>query len=273
MFIRFSSLSITLLKRFNYILKRPLVELDLSKQEVCWRLLFVDPSIGGITGTSLTRFLIRQFPDPVTEALSFWKGIYDGTSNAPLMSFSCIVGHPRIERLDFVAFEKLLEDPTSLNLSKGLNAATALKEAVRKSLIDNVGQIQNAMFKEAIIAVRDENQSVLAFLMSIKPMFPRFLSEFKASTFLGIPAQLVGIFQNRFAKRINGLIVDSERKTLEQTQEVMPTWDLKIWDCSSIQAYSLRERSWGGPVVGATIPNPFEYLNRHSAGGSQCSVL
>ena len=280
MFAYFSCLSIAILYQFNYILKRRAIELDLDRSDVWWRLLYLDPSIGGITGTSLTRFLIRQFHDPVAEALSFWKGVYQSTQNQKLKNFAGAAGHPSVEPLDFDAFEKLMEDPTSLNLPKGLSAATALKDAVLQSLIDNVDQIKNQLFKDAILAVREENQSVLSFLMSIKPMFPRFLSEFKAATFLGIATQLVGVFQNsrtirrmfqkKFSKRINLLVIDSERRTLSSTQELPPSSGVGIWDCSATQADSLRERSWGGPVVGATVPHPFEYLNRYSPGGSSC---
>ena len=169
---------------------------------------------GGVTGTSLTRFLIRQFPDPVTEALSFWKGIHSETEDPQLKSFSCMVGNPTVERLDFAAFEKLMEDPSSLNLPKGLSAATALKEAVRQSLVDDVDQIKNQMFRDAVLAVREENQSVLTFLMSVKPMFPRFLSEFMAATFLGIASQLVGIFQN--AKTIHKMDQQTRHREREK---------------------------------------------------------
>ena len=101
-----------------------------------------------------------------------------------------------------------------------------------------------------------------------------------AATFLGIASQLVGIFQNaktirkmfqkKFARKINKLVIESERKTRESTREVVPVWDSSIWACSSSHADNLRERSWEGPVVGATVPQPFEYLNRYSQGGSHC---
>lgn len=39
-------------------------------------LLYLDPTLGGICGTSLTRFHIRMFPDPLTESLTFWKAVY-----------------------------------------------------------------------------------------------------------------------------------------------------------------------------------------------------
>lgn len=40
------------------------------------RALYLDPALGGVYGISLTRFLIRRFPDALTEGLSFWKGVY-----------------------------------------------------------------------------------------------------------------------------------------------------------------------------------------------------
>ena len=116
-FAYFSCLSIAILYQFNYILKRKVTELDLNRSDVWWRLLYLDPSIGGITGTSLTRFLIRQFPDPVTEALSFWKGVYHATGNQHLKNFAGAAGHPNVESLDFEAFEKLMEDPHQLKFT------------------------------------------------------------------------------------------------------------------------------------------------------------
>lgn len=45
-----------------------------DEQKLWWAMLvYCDPSVGGIGGCSLTRFLIRGFPDPVSESLSFAK--------------------------------------------------------------------------------------------------------------------------------------------------------------------------------------------------------
>ena len=123
MFAYFSCLPIAILEKFNYILKRRASELDLSRPDVWWRMIYLDPSIGGVTGTSLTRFLIRQFTGSVTEALSFWKGVYHSTPNNRLKNFAGAAGNPSVENLDFEAFEKLMEDPTSLNLPKGRDRA------------------------------------------------------------------------------------------------------------------------------------------------------
>ena len=94
-------------------------------------------------------------------------------------------------------------------------------------------------------------------------MFPRFLSEFMASTFLGIAAQLVGIFQNvktirmfqkKFARKINGLI-ESERRTLALTRETVPIWDLKMWGMFFFSSYR-----WRNCDSSLRVPHPFEYL-------------
>lgn len=60
------------------------------------RTLFLDLSVGGASGTSLTRFFIRQFPDPVTESLTFLKILHSQTSNRYIQSVALEAGHPRL---------------------------------------------------------------------------------------------------------------------------------------------------------------------------------
>lgn len=52
------------------VIKNPEI---LQTKEFKAAVLFLDPCLGGGCGMSLTRFLIRAFPDPLTESLSFWK--------------------------------------------------------------------------------------------------------------------------------------------------------------------------------------------------------
>ena len=49
-----------------------LSDYDLKDLHHCVGSLYLDPCLGRVTGMSLLRFLIRGFPDPVTES-SFWK--------------------------------------------------------------------------------------------------------------------------------------------------------------------------------------------------------
>lgn len=107
--------------------------------------LYMDPSFGGIGGMSLTRFHVRQFPDPVTESLSFWKIVYENTSDDNLRRYCLRIGSPRLAIYVQRQFAKLLEDPTSLNIPRGISADTVLKEEIRRSLIQNVHRRHHPM--------------------------------------------------------------------------------------------------------------------------------
>lgn len=72
MFIFYTSLIINLNNRANVLHSWPITECC-TQLEFVGKLLFLDKSIGGYTGISPTRFLIRQYPDPITESLSFWR--------------------------------------------------------------------------------------------------------------------------------------------------------------------------------------------------------
>ncbi|KXJ68337.1 hypothetical protein RP20_CCG004130 [Aedes albopictus] len=58
--------------------------------------LYLDPSLGGVGGISLTRFLMRQFPDPVTESLTFWRIIYEANISAEINYTALAAGNPRL---------------------------------------------------------------------------------------------------------------------------------------------------------------------------------
>lgn len=263
------------------IAQQPLNQMDqFTRMRMSINLLFLDPSLGGLSGTSLNRFLIRQFPDPVTESLSFWKIVHDQTQSLHIQRICVLNGNPPLGRVTSLSILKLLENPMGLNLPKGLNCITLLRDAVREQLTNSVDSIQNLLFRESIRYLRDQEQDLLDFLMSINPLFPRFLSEFRAGTFLGITESMVGLFQNsrtirmvfkkRFASTVSELMIKYERKNIRGI--LAPSFDYvgTIWKCSSEQADLLREMSWGREVVGTTIPHPSELLGRISPGHGGC---
>lgn len=67
----------------------------------------------------------------------------------------------------------------------------------------NVDKVLNATFAHAIRYLNEHEHELVAFLNSITPPFPRFISEFKAGTFLGLTESLVGLFQNAKTIRNN----------------------------------------------------------------------
>ncbi|QIQ19244.1 polymerase [Taiyi bat virus] len=230
--------------------------------------LYLDPSLGGACGTSLTRFLTRAFPDPVTEGLSFWKLIHDNTSIREIQMICQNAGNPRLSSAksskDIV---KLLEKPESLNIPRGMSLANLLKSEIKKSLQCNISKIKNEVICDALIHLNREEGNLINYLWSVRPLFPRFLSEFRASTFIGITDNLVGLFQNsrtirtafsrKLFKDLNKLTWDCELSTYRTLLDCSKRGST-IWKCSATQADFLRRISWGQKVIGATVPHPIE---------------
>ncbi|QVU40010.1 RNA-dependent RNA polymerase [Mejal virus] len=231
-------------------------------------LLYLDPSLGGVCGTALTRFLIRSFPDPVTESLSFWKVIYENASSPELKKLAIQFGNPKIASFRPSHIEKLLEDPTSLNIAMGMSPANLLKTEIKKNLLRTRNTIKNQIVKDAVSHVHTEDQRLRSFLWGIDPLFPRFLSEFKSGTFMGVASSIVSLFQNSrtirnifkeyMSREIDTLIVHGEQTSLEHLSKYNGRTENKIWTCSATQADWLRRCSWRRPVLGTTIPHPIE---------------
>ncbi|AJR28445.1 polymerase [Marco virus] len=235
-------------------------------------MLYLDPSLGGVGGTSLTRFLIRMFPDPITESLSFWKVVHDHTTDKQLKSICCQIGEPKLEDFSPGHLDKLIESPTSLNLKRGISSTNLLKNEVKINLIKNKHHVANTIIKDALTYVSKNEVSILNWARSIKPLFPRFISEMVSSTYYGITMSLVGLFQNSrtirnqfkttFQKKIDLIIHKSELSGIASVIRILSRGYItrNIWRCSSTLADDLRKKSWAEPVLGTTIPHPMELI-------------
>nr|CAD7464161.1 unnamed protein product [Timema tahoe] len=142
-------------------------------------------------------------------------------------------------------------------------------------------EINNNIMKSALRYLNHNEGRVLDYLRSIKPLFPRFLSEYLSGTYLGIVQDLVGLFQNsktirtifskNIDKRIKRIIVQSELQTIEGLCKVSDRYvGSQIWRCSSSKADKLRWESWGDPVHGAIVPHPIELISRPIRQGPMC---
>ncbi|AAX47602.1 RNA polymerase [Tupaia virus] len=267
-----------LLEMFNPVLNKSLLQFftDWSQFEDVGYLisvLYLDPSLGGVCGMSLSRFLIRAFPDPVTEGLSFWRRLSTVTSDPNLRKLFLSFGNPPLGRFKMEDLTKLMEKPESLNIPSSLSAQILIRTEIREILRRNVRVIKNEIIVNAISYGMQAEEHLIRFLYSIKPLFPRFLAEFKSSTYLGLTESLVGLYENsktirnRFLgqreREIDDLVQRSEYvgiKYLVQVRKERTTPG--PWNCSASHADRLRRLSWGQPVIGATIPHPFEMLGK-----------
>ncbi|AVI57368.1 polymerase [Vaprio virus] len=280
----FGNLTRNVLEKHNPILRGPpkmKLKCDLNNIHYKIATLYLDPSLGGVCGMSPSRFLTRGFPDPVTESLSFWKYIYHRSSQEYIKFFARACGDPPISPADRGGLNKLLEKPCSLNIPKGLSITNLLKTEIKKSLQSSSSDIQNEVISHALDYLNHEEEGLMNFLGNIKPLFPRFLSEFRASTFVGIVDGLVGLFQNsrtirrsfsrKMQRDINRMTYKSELSTyslLTRFSNMVPSG---MWDCSATKADRLRHLSWGEPVLGTTVPHPLEMFgDGHIKEGDGC---
>ncbi|DAZ87961.1 TPA_asm: L protein [Psilorhabdovirus 2] len=233
------------------------------------RLLFTDSSLGGLGGSSLLRFTIRQFPDAVTEALSFWRLIHEGTSDPDVKKLAIIAGHPKIKRFELNDLLKLIESPTSLNCETGTTPTSVLKNLVRAELMTKINSIKHDTIRECLQYTSLNRDHFLTYLNSIQPRFPRFLSNFYSGTIYGFVESMVGLIQNsrtikimftpKFTKVVCDRITRTERNDVRSiTSNINQTYD-QMWGCSATWADSLRSRSWGR-VIGETVPHPAELI-------------
>ncbi|UCR92531.1 MAG: L protein [Apis rhabdovirus 3] len=231
--------------------------------------IYLDPSLGGSCGMALTRFLIRQFPDPITESLTFLKMVFKGTDDYELKQLMIQMGNPYIVPGETMDYSKLIESPISLNLKSGIDPVTIIKDRIKASLQETCSEIQHKLIRESIIYGKEEEAGLITFLTSIKPLFPRFISQYKSCTFMGITDSIVGLFQNsrtirsffkhKLEKEIDKVIVKSEMITYSSLLKIgYDSGRDDIWDCSATHADFLRTRSWGDEIIGATVPHPAE---------------
>nr|UDL14003.1 MAG: RNA dependent RNA polymerase [Xiangshan rhabdo-like virus 5] len=275
-----------LTSRYNIILNKNMIKVinkmtDNDKLKFLTFILYLDPCLGGIGGTSLTRFIMRGFPDPVSESLVFWKYLYHNTSD-PVKKFICIrAGHPELSKNYYNDYSKLLEDPQSLNLKKGFDSTSYLKNQVRKALYHNKDNIKNQSLKSAIEHHIKYDSLFIQYLFTIKPVFPRFLSNFYSASWFGIVEGCIRLFERSktlikvFGKELNkdiALKMQTTENDIYKTIHIKVSTPMEIWDCSRIHADKLRFDSWGTLLIATTIPHPLEFLSNMTLLKPTCFI-
>ncbi|AJR16768.1 RNA polymerase [Zahedan rhabdovirus] len=244
-----------------------------KRREFFVRLLYKDPSVGGVCGTNLLRFFLSRFPDPVTESLTWWRLMYDNTEDHVIRRIAVECGNPRLGTQTLEAQTRLLEDPTSLNIPSGLSSNTMIKNKVKEGLLDlaRTERLENRLVKESLLYTDHYHEQFVSWLLSIRPVFPRFLSEFYTGTYFRIAEGIVSVFQNsrtikkvfsrKFPNEVYKVILKSEIYSIASLYKGFKG-DLfdDIWDCSASRADQLRTLSWGPNLIGVTTPHPAEML-------------
>jgi len=177
------------------VLGAPPISILCSRKEFIGKLLFVDKSIGGYTGISPTRFLIRQFPDPITESLAFWHPLLSSLDQE-VAGVARTAWCPIVKRRGSGWIREMAENPAGLNIEGGSNIENIFKQEVRLWLIRRSDKIFNDIIRSSLELSKDYEDEILAFLEGISPCFPRFISGFLESSVIGVSDGVVGLIQN-----------------------------------------------------------------------------
>ncbi|WPV62782.1 MAG: RNA-dependent RNA polymerase [Jingmen bat rhabdovirus 2] len=245
-------------------------------------LLLRDASLGGIGGAGPLRYVIRQFPDPVSEALAGIKLWVKNLTRDDLKRTLTRMGFPLIAKR--TNYEILIQDPASLNLSGSIKNANLIRSHVKQLLVANRKTVvANTSVREALSVELDYKEPFIDFLMSIRPIFPRFLGELYSASPLSLCESITNkLVSTRSAFRLASSIgptYDLKEKIV--INEIMLLFNLvihwkegnlKIWECSGTHAQDLRDKSWGVKIEGMTVPHPCEQW-KFSAVGSHNRCL
>lgn len=150
--------------------------------------------MGGYTDISPTRFLIRRFPDPITESciLAFFVRPWGFKCS---YIFARSAWNPIIKRRS-AFIKELAENPAGLNIEGESNIENIFKQGVKKGLIRRSDKIINEIIRSFLELSRDYEDEKLAFLEGIESCFPRFISGSLESSVIGISNGVIGLIRN-----------------------------------------------------------------------------
>lgn len=230
-----------------------LIELEFLRTEFIGKLLFLDKSLGENTGISPTRFLIRQYPDPISESLAFWATLIEDDKDVSWVARQA--WNPKIKRRKTTWIRELAENPAGLNIEGRSNIENVFKQEVKSGLIIRSNKISN---ESSLELTREYEEEVLSFLESVTHCFPRVIAGFLESSIVGISVGVIRLIQNSrimrnifksyFSKKDLNLIVNSE-KTADFLRS-KKKFNTALTRCGATRSDELRNDLWGVKIVG-----------------------
>lgn len=249
--------------------------MDRNQYQLLLRILLTEPSMGGLGGTLPLRFAIRAFPDPVTESLTCCKLMYDSESCSANLKIVLIkIGNPPIGR--YSNYLSLLEDPTSLNISKTTKPTNVIRDAVLSLLKSNKDKlVKNNDLYRALDVLNTDEGAFVEEIMKIQPCFVKLLSNIYSASIFGVAHSVVAKFAgtrtlvtlalNTASINVRSELFDCENKLYKSMAVLHLYSGNEVWDCSSHRAQDIRTRGWKKEIVGITTPHPAEQFREYKA--------
>ncbi|AKH61406.1 RNA-dependent RNA polymerase [Datura yellow vein nucleorhabdovirus] len=241
--------------------------------------LYYHKVFGGPGVGSPLSYIMKGFPDPLSEALCFNYMVIRGGSYMSPVTRQKIENMTRVEKAKVKHWEHLLEDPVSVNHDAPSHGIAALREQASEVL--KKATIKNRQFKE-LITLGDKNylRELSENLCSPPVLEPRLLHDIVGSTIPGyVNTILSKVDQSSTLSKLSTTggvisnIYESEIKYyLYLTNKIKIGKGHTLSTCPTRDATTLRNTTWGKEIVGVTTPHPAAYLHpiSHGDGSLMC---
>uniref|UniRef100_A0AAU6MW84 RNA-directed RNA polymerase n=1 Tax=Beet leaf curl betanucleorhabdovirus TaxID=3118959 RepID=A0AAU6MW84_9RHAB len=246
--------------QINFTTKRVLSVEDLYLISLYYHKVLGGPGIG----TPLA-YLMKGFPDPLSEALTFNYSVLKSPMNSKIKDkITCLTA---VSRANIRHWEHLLEDPVAINHDAPSHGIAALRN--QASLVMKSAEIKNKAFKE-LISIGDTEylRNLSCQLCEPDSIEPRLLHDIVGSTIPGYVNTILSKVDqsttlNKLASSVDivGSIYSSEmRYMMFLAEKIRVRSGHKFGDCPTEDARGLRNYTWGKKIVGVTTPHPAAYL-------------
>ncbi|KAI0985370.1 hypothetical protein GJ496_010108 [Pomphorhynchus laevis] len=238
--------------------------------------------LGGYPVCCPLHFIVRGFPDPLTEWLVFLKNLCDVNHSNYLLSF--INNMINIDTVKPKSYLGLISEPLSLNILDN-SRPEGLFKGICKNYLQNANWIKNNYFKEFIRADTTKKTELIEVLVSMKLYDARLAHEIMESTAWGYMDNVTSRVRSTSTMQVLAP-KNSQRTPLKDMKNAesncMRSTIMRIYqhkkailnirtECSRIIAQTLREESWKiTPIVRVTTHHPLEILKLIYVGYDSC---
>lgn len=232
-------------------------------------LLLFPKCLGGYPISFLSNYMIKGFPDPLTEYLANMKMINGYLTKKEEELIQNIIS-PNIN--SDPNYEYLFSNPTGLNLLSPTTPGDVVKSTVTR-FIHECDWIENDYVKEFLVLSHDNQKDLVTALSYMAPLNPLIGHAILESTIIGRAHQVMEQL-NKTSTLIKITAKNGDdllgRVKFAESNYLMSVlyhiffksdYKIDLDKCSRVEAQRLREISWDNTnITGVTVPYPVEFL-------------
>ncbi|DAF42296.1 TPA_asm: L [Asclepias syriaca virus 2] len=244
----------------------------LSILELVLSCLYFQKVLGGPGIGTPYQFIIKGFPDPLSEALTFGYYVLRNSPRTLKTPLECMLTVQTSKR---VKWEHLVEDPVSINHDAPMHGLSKLRISSEEALRN--ANIENLAFRN-LLDIGDNKylQELSAALCTPDVIEPRLLHDIVSATIPGyVNSVTAKVDQSSTIQKLSSdrdimrdIYLSEISYWLYLADKTKIKRGMQLGDCPTRDASALRNWTWGRKIVGVTVPHPAGFLRRERHYGS-----